>query len=543
MAKRKTAKRKPINPKPPESNCTAVAEASPDGRGALGGVGTDLPIEAIDPSPWQPRREFDAAELHSLGETLLEQGLLQPIAVRPAGERYELIAGERRLRAAQLIGWTHIPAVVRAVDDQRAAELTALENLQREDLNAIEEAEAYRALLAADPELTQAELGRRLGKSQPHIANRLRLLRLPEAARTLLISGEIPPTWGRELLAYPEHPAIDAALANGLAVYARCPGSLEEFRQELENAVDSETGQIDGERWVSELGRRIPMPEWTDEELAELDIVEIGPEQERRACNMGAWRRMFARRIDAAKNDKSKGKSKAKSPAGKTEPAKPPTAAQKKAAAAEERRKRADRQRQFARRLWEWYANWHRWLLAEWIRAEAVETDLLRLLLALASQWHCGGYQVDRRNLLADVIRSIGVKTPGHSLAPAIASLEQDHALEAAAGLLARLLWDKDQPVEHIVPKADAVAWCRSVGIDAEAAWLEDQAGPLSEAYWNRHTKDQLVALGKELKVDLEPGWSKASMTAAFLRRRPKPDDVEVGIDLPKELKNLTRPK
>lgn len=150
----------------------------------------ELEIKLIDRNPQQPRREFDSEKLNELADSIREHGVVQPIVVKPVGERYQIVAGERRWRAAQLAGLIKVPAVVRPFTEQEQMEIALIENLQREDLNPLEEAEAYRVLLDQFG-LTQEELSRRLGKSRPQISNTLRLLQLSEAIREHLRAGRL----------------------------------------------------------------------------------------------------------------------------------------------------------------------------------------------------------------------------------------------------------------------------------------------------------------------------------------------------------------
>ena len=159
-----------------------------------------LPVELIAASPSQPRRAFDEQALAGLAESLKARGVLQPVLVRPvAGGTYELIAGERRWRAAKLAGLASIPAIVRAHDDADALELALIENMAREDLNAVEQARACAALVE-ELGLTQEEVGRRVGRSRVAVSNLLRLLDLPDAALDLLESGALTEGHGRALL-------------------------------------------------------------------------------------------------------------------------------------------------------------------------------------------------------------------------------------------------------------------------------------------------------------------------------------------------------
>jgi ParB family chromosome partitioning protein len=167
--------------------------------GATGASDTTVPIEEIVPNPEQPRRHFDEEALESLAESIRRHGLLQPLLVRRAGGRYELIAGERRLRAATRAGLDRVPVVVRETDPGERLEIALVENVQRENLTALEEAEAYRHLIDAYG-LTQEEIASRVGKSRPAITNALRLLGLPDAVKAQLESGELSAAHARAVL-------------------------------------------------------------------------------------------------------------------------------------------------------------------------------------------------------------------------------------------------------------------------------------------------------------------------------------------------------
>ncbi|NLA57838.1 MAG: ParB/RepB/Spo0J family partition protein [Firmicutes bacterium] len=149
----------------------------------------EIPVSAIEANPFQPRSDFDEGSMAELVQSLEEHGLIQPVIVRPCPGGYQLIAGERRLRAAKELGWKTIPAVVRELDDAASAQLALIENLQREDLSYWEEADAYQRLLD-EFGMTQEELARKIGKSQSAIANKLRLLKLSPRVRSR-ISREI----------------------------------------------------------------------------------------------------------------------------------------------------------------------------------------------------------------------------------------------------------------------------------------------------------------------------------------------------------------
>lgn len=160
-----------------------------------------IKVAQVRPNPFQPRKEFRAEELAELEASLRSTGLLQPITVRPvSGGGYELIAGERRLRAAQGIGWTEIPALVKEIDDRTAATLALVENLQRSDLNAVEEAEGYQRIMQ-EFSLTQQQVADVVGKDRTTVANTMRVLQLPASVRRMVQDGQLTLGHARALLA------------------------------------------------------------------------------------------------------------------------------------------------------------------------------------------------------------------------------------------------------------------------------------------------------------------------------------------------------
>lgn len=160
---------------------------------------SEVDIERIGPSPFQPRRSFDEVKLQELALSIRNQGIIQPLVVRPKGERFELIAGERRWRAAIKAGLSKVPVVVREATDNDALQLALIENLQREDLNAIEEAQGYRRL-QEEFHWSQEEMAEKVGKSRPAVANAMRLLALPEEVQQEVASGNLPAGQARALL-------------------------------------------------------------------------------------------------------------------------------------------------------------------------------------------------------------------------------------------------------------------------------------------------------------------------------------------------------
>lgn len=183
--------------------------AAPGIDGGAGGQ-RSLPIEALEPGPFQPRGAMEPGALQELADSIREHGLLQPILVRPvpgAEDRFQIIGGERRWRAAQQVPLHEVPGVVRDLDDRQAMAAALVENLQRQDLNALEEAEGYRRLLD-DFGLTQEALGQSVGKSRSHVANTMRLLGLPDRVRELLRDGALSAGHARALLTAPDPVAL-----------------------------------------------------------------------------------------------------------------------------------------------------------------------------------------------------------------------------------------------------------------------------------------------------------------------------------------------
>lgn len=177
---------------------------------------TEVDIDRIAPSPFQPRRTFDDAKLQELATSIRHQGIIQPLVVRPKGEHFELIAGERRWRAALKAGLSKVPIVVREASDHDALQLALIENLQREDLNPIEEANGYRRL-QEEFHWSQEEVAEKVGKSRPAIANAMRLLSLPSEVQQEVAYGNLPAGQARALLGLQSEPIILTAYREVIA--------------------------------------------------------------------------------------------------------------------------------------------------------------------------------------------------------------------------------------------------------------------------------------------------------------------------------------
>ena len=197
---------------------SALIPAAPEPR--LESVQLEIGVERITPSPFQPRRSFDEAKIEELASSIRSQRIVQPLVVRPKDDQFELIAGERRWRAAMKAGLSRVPVVIREASDQEALQLALVENLQREDLNPIEAANGYRRL-QEEFHWSQEEMAEKVGKSRPAITNSIRLLSLPAEVQREVASGNLPAGQARALLGLQTEPLILSAcrevIAKGLS--------------------------------------------------------------------------------------------------------------------------------------------------------------------------------------------------------------------------------------------------------------------------------------------------------------------------------------
>jgi len=195
------------------------ARPSSPGEAAQAAAGVrEIEVSRIRPNPNQPRIQFDEAGIEELAQSIAERGVLQPILLRPAGDGFQIIAGERRWRAAQRAQLHTMPAIIREIDEATTAEIALIENIQREDLNAIEEAEAYRQLIQRHGH-NQDDVGKLVHKSRSHIANLLRLLDLPAFVKQSLLQGDISMGHARAVAAAPDPEALTKDIvAKGLSV-------------------------------------------------------------------------------------------------------------------------------------------------------------------------------------------------------------------------------------------------------------------------------------------------------------------------------------
>ncbi len=263
----------------------AAASAENDDRIAV----RDIPLASIVPNPKQPRTEFDPQALEELAESIRAQGVLQPVLVRRAdGGGYQLVAGERRFRAAQRLGLETIPALVRELDDDQLLEVALIENLQREDLNPIDEAFGYQHLIE-ELTYTHDRLSERLGKSRTTITNSLRLLALPASVQTMVSRGTLSAGHARALLGLPSHAEIEASaryvIEMALSVrktealiarkmrrktVARRSRGARDGAQDAVNAVSSASGE-----WTDRLRRHLATQVRIVPQGGEHGVIEI----------------------------------------------------------------------------------------------------------------------------------------------------------------------------------------------------------------------------------------------------------------------------
>lgn len=202
----------------------------------------EIPLEQIEANPNQPRREFDEDALQELANSIVEIGIIQPITLRQVEDnKFQIIAGERRWRASQLAGLQAIPAYIRTIKDESIMELALVENIQREDLNAIEIALAYEHLLSAE-DMTQERVSERVGKSRTAITNYLRLLKLPAQVQMALQKKEIDMGHARALLAI-DSPSLQIKLFREIQKHGYSVRKVEELAQKLKNGEDIQSGK------------------------------------------------------------------------------------------------------------------------------------------------------------------------------------------------------------------------------------------------------------------------------------------------------------
>jgi ParB/RepB/Spo0J family partition protein len=446
------------------------------------------------------RQHFDPAALEELAASIRTQGILQPLVARePITGPLELIAGERRLRAAQLAGLREVPVRAALVSTDQAAEMRLIENLQREDLTAIEEARGFERLLKLEGG-THKGLAERLGLSESQVTNRLRLLKLPKKWQERILSRELPATHARSLATYAECPTIlDCVEGYAFGTYQgqKCPVSLKDFDDLLDDAVREVTDELVGDHYCGHLGKRVPRFTPTPEQRAQLGIITVvtkgqgkkaKEKREERATNTKLWRELqeaHEKTLAGKKHQRDDAKAAA---AKKKSPAEQRALAQQQAAS-----------------LRKWIADWR----TDWLRRILSETVVDDRSLALHTVVMGIAYGDGIDNEYDRVLELIEPRTAGFKGERAIAADTDEGTVEVLVQLAADWLWNDEQAEKDPAAwrgrrlDADAVeALAESAKIDLAAQWAgigEDSTLCQPQAFFERHTTAGLQSLCKEL--------------------------------------------
>ena len=530
-----------------KKRATAKPSTPPPAARTLETTPAEISVDRIDPSPFQPRQAIAEEAIADLAFSIATDGLIHPICVRPSPadpERYELVDGERRLRAVRRLGLPTIRAEIGPFTDAQVLRIVVATAVQRAELNPIEEAIAFRRAIDAGVAAGPTELARQLGLSQGHVSNRLRLLELPEAWRQKVISQEIPATHARCLVRYAGHPSVLEAIGVALEEerqYSDNDGllSVTRFEDLVETAVERATRPLEGHHWERSTGRRLPVFTPTEEQREQLGLVEMplrtwdGKQQgsEARATNIELWDKLQAEHVRTLqeKRDKKASKKATKDGGEKL------TAAEKNRLEAEERRKAADRERQFKARRDDWHANWLAYLIGRRLRAGATVQELVVIAMYFAG--HSLSYRFEQDREMDNALKTQGItsRQPGrlgeYDRLAYMTTLADDDVEPVVSLMLSAWFWsiDNEEP-RRLMYDSDLPRLADYLGIDRVQAWLEEQAGPLSEAYWNLHDKQQLVALAGELGVEANASDKKADLVARLL---------DAYVQLPAELATI----
>lgn len=482
----------PRKPKPKEKTTKpGSAKSTPRAKPAAvdsGGGTVQLEIRKIEPSPTNPRQDFDPKALEQLAASVKNLGVLQNLTVRPLAatvggrpvERYEIICGERRWRAAKLAGLQTVPAVIADVTDEEAIEMQALENLDREDLNPIETARAYNQLLGTG--YTQRALAQRLKVSQGHIGNTVRLLELPVDWQKQVISGGITATMARAVARWAKYPAVLDRLDHDLGVLeGDVDGwSQNEWEDEVSGAVFFTGCRLSGAKFTI-----------TDELREQLQIEKLTPRYGGGEVELVMNTELFDRLQAEAEPAKRNGK-----PEGATATATSSTPAE---SLADQRRKEREAAAKFNKRLWLWKMAWLQSLVAECVPA-ADNALLLKLLVHFAMMQPGGTFFDQRCKELRDAIVEAGGK-PGKSSRNNtdwwtwIGEFETASVATIVKSAVSRWVthdvehWGSDMRADVVLLLVDALE------IDVAASWV------LTREFLELHNKSQLQELVEEWRI------------------------------------------
>lgn len=494
-------------------------------------------VDQLTALPFQPRKVFDPEPLSELAASIAKHGILQRLVVREADRqgvakgakrRYEIIAGERRYRAAQQAKVPKLPVIVVEATDAEALELAVVENVERESLTAVEEGDAFRAL--TDPkskyrQCTQSELAERLGVSQGHIAHRIKLAGLPEPWRGRVMSRDISNTQARMLGPWSDFPGVLAALDKSFKGHKQHrpnePLTTGDWQWMLGDAIAEASIEVRGvHHWDGKTYQHLPY-ELPADRFDELQVVEVAPGR-RRAFNVKLAKKLRDQALSVAR-EKAKGKSNGKASSnGKAGKQKLTPAQQKKRAQelAAQHRKRIDR----------WRMTWLRQIVASKLTAD---DEWVRKVLAHAAViGEDDRHRGSRQRAFKQAGASAGVKVvekgsfyskePYSKQPDAFATLAGAKDLRGFALCLAREL-----VVESLADRfVEAIAAGLKVDLAAEWKGLPKADGALFREFVELHSRDQLLKLARELKVTLPGGGKKSELvdlfTGALPQRLPK---------------------
>ncbi len=476
----------------PGQSIKTIAEI-PDARQAANTGDTphdsEIPLDRIDiPKSANPRKTFDKTALEQLAASIKTDGVIQPLTVRPIGcDRFELLAGERRLRAAKIAKLATVPVLVKHCDDKTAARIRLVENFVREDLNAVEEAAAFAELLDQHG-FTQRELAENFGLSQAKIANAVRILKLPKVWRDRVISQEISATNARQLAAWADVPAVLDEVAEELAERDGGPPSTGELSHWIDVAVWHGSRPITGNVHCRIDGRffhgKVALTK-KDKSRDDLQIREVNGQP--RAFNVPLWEELhqagLARRakMQQAKSDNTAATN------GKPQ------------LSTEEKRQRAKQKRE------QWQKKLYRWKIA-WLQTRVIKSLQQipdgRLLMKVVLYFACRGDSRLRARELGQAIKAAGgrVKSAGYEGIDAWASLSSVKPAAIPDIVRAAAIAWMSHPFEgfrsDLQPEAIAEL-AADLDIDFAAEWK------LTADYLALHTKDQLAGLAREWQIPL----------------------------------------
>ena len=515
-------------------------------------VEASVPLEFIDVSPWQPRQEFNEAEIEALAEDMRVRGQKDACNGRWVGDRVELTDGERRLRAAKLLqsrgvgNWDALRVRVGRLSDAQAQRDAALGNLFRENLNPLELAAAYKAWLTATGK-TQQDLAELLKKDQGTISHALRLLELPEWARQEVMARRMSASHAREIGPWVKYPAIDQALGKIWKEEIKRHGeaeSLGAWQRTVENVVENSTGPLVKDyHWDSGSGQSFAVkmaPTAEEREKLGLITVERRGKTEERATNMVLYQKLFEVAVkEARKKAKTREEKGAKgTKKGTGEKARTLTLAESK---------KRDRElaEQFTKRLQRWKCDWLAWLIAPRLNGSqdaAVTWRISLYLMTFQTEWGVEGAtntdESRRRDLFAELLgrsaeRDYGGDGGGPKRFQAIrAAVDPVAPVLPVLEFLKALLWDaKENAPARLLPGYVIEGAAEDLRIDLATEWASRRmfAGPLTESYFNLHSKEQLADLGQEWGVFVDAGKPKATIIAQLLAGA-------AGRSLPREL-------